>query len=65
MCFGSFQVRSALKAIGNLGIMSQDVLQTINACIKEDKLPISVRVAAIEATRTTPCIKPVSYPFNN
>lgn len=53
------RVISALKAIGNLGVMSQDVLQTINTCIKEDKLPVSTRVAAIEATRNSPCIKPI------
>ena len=54
------QVMSALKAIGNLGVVSADVLRNVNNCVKDDKLSVAIRLAAVEASRSYPCNKSVT-----
>jgi len=53
------KVMSALKAIGNLGVVSADVLRNVNNCVKDDKLSVAIRLAAVEASRSYPCNKSV------
>jgi hypothetical protein len=42
---------SALKALGNVGIDTPRLNQTLQICIENDELPMEPRLAAIEAHR--------------
>lgn len=53
------RVIAALKALGNLGVMSAEVRNTVIECAKDTYLPATTRLAAMEATRNNPCQKPV------
>lgn len=55
------KVISVLKALGNLGVMTPEVRATVSGCAKEVSLPVTVRLAAIEATRNSPCAKEVGF----
>lgn len=54
------KVISVLKALGNLGVMTEEVRSAVSECAKDSSLPATVRLAAIEATRNSPCAKQVS-----
>ena len=51
------QILSGLKALGNMGFMKTEVRNNINECIKDNSVPVAVRLAAIEASRNSPCNK--------
>jgi len=53
------KVIAALKALGNLGVMTPEVRSTVAQCVKSANLPITIRLAAIEASRKSPCVKEV------
>lgn len=44
-----------MKALGNMGVMTQEVQKTVIACAKNVKAPTSLRLAAIDASRRNPC----------
>ena len=49
------KVITILKALGNFGIMTPEARTAVAECAKESKLPVTIRLAAIEASRTNPC----------
>lgn len=49
----TFQVLLALRAIGNLGMTSD--WKVLSKCMRNDKIPISVRVSAVQAMRKVRC----------
>lgn len=49
------KIISVLKALGNLGVMTAEARTKVADCAKDIKLPITVRLAAIQATRNNPC----------
>jgi len=53
------KVIAALKALGNLGVMTPEVRSTVAQCVKSANLPITIRLAAVEASRKSPCVKEV------
>lgn len=42
---------SGLKALGNAGIFTSSISETLNTCILKDSLQMDVRLAAVEAHR--------------
>lgn len=49
------KVIAVLKALGNFGIMTPEIRTAVSECAKESKLPVTIRLAAIEASRSNPC----------
>ena len=49
------KVITVLKALGNFGIMTPEARTAVSECVKESKLPVTIRLAAIEASRSNPC----------
>lgn len=56
------KVISALKALGNLGVMTPEVRSTVAQCVKSVNVPMTIRLAAVEASRKSPCVKEVNNP---
>lgn len=53
------KIISVLKALGNLGVMAAEVRTVVADCAKDTKLPTTIRLAAIDASRNSPCVKQV------
>lgn len=49
------KVITILKSLGNFGIMTPETRTVVAECAKESKLPVTIRLAAIEASRSNPC----------
>jgi len=45
----------SLKALGNMGVMSEEVMEDVAAFINVEAMSVPVRVAAVEAFRNMPC----------
>ncbi|KAK9498024.1 hypothetical protein O3M35_003910 [Rhynocoris fuscipes] len=46
---------TALKCIGNAGVLTETLLSSVNYCIKNENLPNEIRLAAIQSLRRLPC----------
>ena len=57
------KIISALKALGNLGVLVPEVRTTVSQCVKDSRLPMTVRLAAVDASRSNPCEKEVTEPL--
>ncbi|CAB3385673.1 Hypothetical predicted protein [Cloeon dipterum] len=55
------KVVSALKALGNIGISTPTLNQTLQLCTENELLQVETRIAAIEAHRRLPCEFDRSY----
>ena len=57
------KIISVLKALGYLGVWAAEVRTTVVDCAKDTKLPATIRLAAVEASRNSPCEKQVYVIF--
>lgn len=44
-----------LKALGNIGHLTHEAIESVYKCVEKSTLPVRVRVAAAQAMRRLPC----------